>query len=195
MIDIPAWGWQVVTGAAVGLIVVGLLGAWRMGLNAAKVRSRAAHNSRLMSVTPEARPAQAADATLDPAVVRMIERLREQNRQLANQLRDLKEAAAPRPAPTSAAGPDDHATFDLGERCTSLERQLDALRKAHTQELAQLIRTVLEQIDALQTAHSEQVQVLQAQLGEGGDSLALRNASQAVQQASRTATAAFGRAG
>lgn len=191
MIDIPAWGWQLLTGGAAGLILGGVYGAWRMGRNASQEKARLAQNSRFMSVAPDSRQASTigAEAPLDPAVVRMIERLREQNRQLAGQLRELKESTAPRAS--AANGPD--SNFDLGERCTSLERQLDELRTAHTQELSQLMRTVLEQFDALQAAHGQQVQALHAQLGSAGDEPAVREAAQAVQQATRSAASAFGR--
>lgn len=194
MIDVPAWGWQLLTGAAAGLILGGAFGAWRMGRNAAQARQRTAEHSRLMSVAPDLRQTNPSpEAALDPAVVRMIERLREQNRQLATQLRELKEAEPHAAAPAAVAGNSTESSFDLGERCTSLERQLDEQRKAHAQELAQLMRTVLEQLDTLQAVHGQQVQLLQSQLGPEADTLALRNVAQAVQQTARTATAAFGR--
>lgn len=194
MIDVPAWGWQLLTGAAAGLILGGAFGAWRMGRNAAQARQRASEHSRLMSVAPaDLRQASPnPEAALDPAVVRMIERLREQNRQLATQLREIKEAEHHAAAPATATNRAE-SSFDLGERCTSLERQLDEQRKAHAQELAQLMRTVLEQLDALQAVHGQQVQLLQNQLGPEADTLALRNVAQTVQQTTRTAAAAFGR--
>lgn len=197
MIDVPAWGWQLLTGAAAGLILGGAFGAWRMGRNAAQARQRASEHSRLMSVAPDLRQTNPGpEAALDPAVVRMIERLREQNRQLATQLREIKEAESHATTPAAARGNNaDASSFDLGERCTSLERQLDEQRKAHAQELAQLMRTVLEQLDALQAAHTQQVQLLQSQLGPEADTLALRTAAQSVQQTARTAAAAFGRGG
>lgn len=195
MIDIPAWGWQLLTGAAAGLILGGAVGAWRMGRGATLARQRVADNSRLMSAAPDTRQTlqTGPEAALDPSVLRMIERLREQNRQLATQLRELKDSHGAHAAGRAGEDSGPESTFDLGERCTSLERQLDELRRAHTQELARLMRTVLEQLDALQGAHAHQVQLLQTQAGPQADNLALRNAAQAVQQTARTAAAAFGR--
>lgn len=165
MVDLPGWAWQVALFAGGGLALGVVLGAVlrrKPSPPPAPVRSRGASSDRS---TPAPAPA-AVDIPLDdvpspaPAATgtpqqRLLERLREQNLQLAAQ---VKTAA-------------DHHARQMSERqqeqqAESLrrDRQVEELRQNHSAEFSQLLEVVFEQVDRIQVAHGNQAQVLSQEL-------------------------------
>ncbi len=165
MVDLPGWAWQVALFAGGGLALGVVLGAVlrrKPSPPAAPVRSRGASSDRS---TPAPAPA-AVDIPLDdvpsppPAATgtpqqRLLERLREQNLQLAAQAK-------------SAA---DHHARQMSERqqeqqAESLrrDRQVEELRQNQSAEFSHLLEVVFEQVDRIQVAHSNQANVLSQEL-------------------------------
>lgn len=177
MVDLPGWAWQVALFAGGGLALGVVLGAV---LRRKPSPPPAASRPRSSNATAErSAPAPAAvDIPLDdgpsPAAApsgtpqqRLLERLREQNLQLAAQVK---------------SGADQHAR-QMSERqqeqqAESLrrDRQVEELRQNHSAEFSQLLEVVFEQVDRIQVAHSGQAQALSQELER------MRRLAQAVDQ-------------
>ncbi|MBQ0934073.1 hypothetical protein [Ideonella paludis] len=177
MVDLPGWAWQVALFAGGGLALGVVLGAVlrrKPSAPAAPARPRSAPADRS---TPAPAPAT-VDIPLDdvaspaPAITgtpqqRLLERLREQNLQLAAQAK-------------SAA---DHHARQMSERqqeqqAESLrrDRQVEELRQNHSAEFSHLLEVMFEQVDRIQVAHSNQAQALSQELER------MRQLAQAVDQ-------------
>lgn len=149
MVELPGWAWQVLVGAASGLALGVLIGAWRRRHHASKrPTAKLASADELPSV-----PAGGAHA--DTPQQRLLERLREQNLHFANQLR---------------ANADLHARQFIDKNAEQQaerlrhQREVEDLRQTHSAELSYLMKVVLEQFDALQKAHGHHVLALEMEM-------------------------------
>lgn len=168
MVDLPGWAWQVALFAGGGLALGVLLGTVfrrKPSPPPAVSRPRSTTSSTHERSAPTPAP-MSVDIPLDdspaPMVTptgtpqqRLLERLREQNLQLAAQVK-------------SAA---DHHARQMSERqqeqqAESLrrDRQVEELRQNHSAEFSQLLEVVFEQVDRIQVAHSGQAQALGQEL-------------------------------
>lgn len=165
MVDLPGWAWQVALFAGGGLALGVVLGAVlrrKPSPPPAPVRQRSASAERNSSVPAAATvdiplddlPSPAPAATGTPQQ-RLLERLREQNLQLAAQVKSAS---------------DQHAR-QMSERqqeqqAESLrrDRQVEELRQNHSAEFSHLLEVMFEQVDRIQVAHSHQAQALSQEL-------------------------------
>lgn len=165
MVDLPGWAWQVALFAGGGLALGVVLGAVlrrKPSPPPAPVRQRSASAERNSSVPAAATvdiplddlPSPAPAATGTPQQ-RLLERLREQNLQLAAQVKSAS---------------DQHAR-QMSERqqeqqAESLrrDRQVEELRQNHSAEFSHLLEVMFEQVDRIQVAHSHQAQTLSQEL-------------------------------
>lgn len=149
MVELPGWAWQVLVGAASGLALGVLIGAWR--LRSHKVKK------------PHTRPASLDEVPSVPASLthadtpqqRLLERLREQNLHFSNQLR---------------ANADLHTRQFIDKNAEQQaerlrhQREVEELRQTHSSELSYLMKVLLEQFDAIQKAHGHQVRALELEM-------------------------------
>jgi len=150
MDDMAGWIWPLVA-VAVGLALGIMLGAVRQ-------RGRRTGGTPRDSTTPSALPAAGAGdaAARDPTPQqRLLERLRVTNLQLTSQLKSLTEANARQQQEREQERQSDRMR---------LERELEELRQAHSNELSHLMNTLVEQVDGLNKAHAEQLKVLEAEI-------------------------------
>jgi hypothetical protein len=167
MLDWPTWVWQVA--AAIG-------GGLGLGVGLGALMQRRGKRSRSPSAASTApappQPARAAtgqgptalpeEADLprpargpDTPQQRLLERQREQSAQLASQLR----SAAETHARELGAKTQEHQAERL-----RAQRELEALRQAHAEELAHLMSVLVEQVDKIHQAHGRHVRLLEAEV-------------------------------
>jgi hypothetical protein len=108
--------------------------------------------SRLASDSAGTGRAAPADSTPQQ---RLLERLRAANLQLSAQMKSLAEA--------NSRQSQEREQERQAERLRQ-ERALEELRQAHSGELSHLMNTLVEQVDALNKAHAEQVKQLETEL-------------------------------
>lgn len=162
MLDVPTWVWQVVAAIGGGLgLGVGLGALMQRGRKRSPrgapgapppTAPRAAARAQAETDEP---PAARAEREDDTPQHRLLERQREQTSQLAAQLRAQGEA---------------HAR-ELGARTQECQaerlraqRELEALRQAHSEELAHLMTVLVEQVDRIHQLHAGHVRQLENEI-------------------------------
>lgn len=165
MVDLPGWAWQVALFAGGGLALGVVLGAVlrrKPSPPPAPVRQRSASAERNSSVPAAATvdiplddlPSPAPAATGTPQQ-RLLERLREQNLQLAAQVK----GAADQHARQMSERQQEQQAESLRR-----DRQVEELRQNHSAEFSHLLEVMFEQVDRIQVAHSQQTQTLSQEL-------------------------------
>lgn len=169
MLDVPTWVWQVVAaiGGGLGLgVALGALmqrGKKRKPRVAAATRPAAEAAARGGAARAAAEPGQSVDvpAGRPPETLsetpqqRLLERQREQTHQLASQLRSAEETHARELGARTQAY--------QAERLRS-QRELEALRQSHAEELSHLMSVLVEQVDRIHQLHARHVRHLEAEL-------------------------------
>lgn len=165
MVDLPGWAWQVALFAGGGLALGVVLGAVlrrKPSPPPAPVRQRSASAERNSSVPVAATVDIPLDdlPSLAPAVTgtpqqRLLERLREQNLQLAAQVK----GAADQHARQMSERQQEQQAESLRR-----DRQVEELRQNHSAEFSHLLEVMFEQVDRIQVAHSQQAQTLSQEL-------------------------------
>ncbi len=161
MSDNPVWFWQVIAVAAAGGLGLGIwIDSVRRKRQKAKSKRRvvrppaeAERPSMLHSQLPGVPPASGFRS--ESAQTRLLERLRENNLELAAKVKALTEQHA---RAFSESNQQQEA-----EKIRQ-ERQLEELRQAHSGELAHLMSVLVEQVDGIHKAHASQVKNLEAEL-------------------------------
>lgn len=165
MVDLPGWAWQVALFAGGGLALGVVLGAVlrrKPSPPPAPVRQRSASAERNSSVPAAVTvdiplddlPSPAPAATGTPQQ-RLLERLREQNLQLAAQVK----GAADQHARQMSERQQEQQAESLRR-----DRQVEELRQNHSAEFSHLLEVMFEQVDRIQVAHSQQTQTLSQEL-------------------------------
>lgn len=167
MLDWPNWVWQVAAAIGGGLgLGVGLGALMQRGR---KRRPRANPAAMGAAPLPPTRPAtspgdaeELAEADLPKAArgpdtpqQRLLERQREQSAQLASQLRTTGEAHVRELGAK---------TQELQAERLRAQRELEALRQSHAEELAHLMSVLVEQVDKIHLAHARHVRLLEAEV-------------------------------
>jgi small-conductance mechanosensitive channel len=167
MADIPAWYWQVL-GAIFGLGLGVLIGALRRKNKVVRPKQREPQAGRPSQLSRDAQepagPASQFHAPSGfrqdaPPQQRLMERLRENNLELAAQVKaltDLRDQA-------KAQG-QSRAQGELEALKVQYERQLEELRQAHSSELAHLMSVLVEQVDGIHKTHANHVRALEAEI-------------------------------
>lgn len=149
MVELPGWAWQVLVGAASGLALGVLIGAWRLR------RSKAKKTHTRPAGLDELPPVSGGPAHADTPQQRLLERLREQNLHFSNQLR---------------ANADLHTRQFIDKNAEQQaerlrhQREVEELRQTHSSELSYLMKVLLEQFDAIQKAHGHHVRALELEM-------------------------------
>ncbi|WP_374675784.1 hypothetical protein [Ideonella sp.] len=147
MNDYMAWMWPLLA-VAVGL-------ALGMMLGAARRRGRRGNpHTDEADALPSQPGGDMAGRDASPQQ-RLLERLRAANLQLSAQLKSLAEA--------HSRQQQEREQERQAERLRQ-EQALEELRQAHTGELSQLMKTMVEQVDRLNKAHSDQLKALETEL-------------------------------
>lgn len=174
VMDVPGWLWQmlvVVGGLGLGL----LLGGWFPRRQPPKRRSPAANNSVMAhgeASTHSLYGDGAANSQLpgraDTPQQRLLERLRENNLELATQLR-------------ASAGQHAHLLNEKDREVAALkvdyDQRVEELRQTHSSELKYLMTLLVEQVDGIHKAHASQVKALEAQIDRAQRELRRRQAA------------------
>lgn len=163
MVEIPNGGWWLMACAVAGLGLGLVLGAVprKTPPPPPATRGRTERPAATAVAGPSAAEAQAkphelaaADAAASPQQ-RLLERLREQNLQLAEQLRGIG---------------DQHAR-QMSERFQEAQaemlrrdREAEEMRQNHTAEYAHLMEVVFEQVDRLQVNHTRLTQAMESEM-------------------------------
>jgi len=188
--ELPTWIWQIAL-AALGLGLGLVLGAIGLKNTSSKNES--------LSRLPPAPPVPAAPPPVDSTQQRLLVKLREQNLELAAQLKAAREETR---RATEAAQHHDSADQvqlqrELDEAREAHARELDEAQEEHAQELAHLMSETVMQIDELNAKHANQMKVLEAEIdrmrgianaGGGEAETVLASAEQALGTGARQPT-------
>lgn len=163
--SVPGWLWQVL-GAAAGLALGLLLGAWMLRRQPAP-RRKAAHDPRpsdsklapLTTLMAGDNSSFGVNSQLpnraDSPQQRLLERLRESNLDLSAQLR----ASAAQHARLLKDKDDEVAALK-----EDYDQRVEELRQTHSSELKYLMALLVEQVDGIHKTHASHVKALEAEL-------------------------------
>lgn len=174
VMDVPGWLWQMAVVVAGGLGLGLLLGGWFQRRQAPKRRSAAAPPSAMASglaSTHSLYAEGAANSQLPPRAdtpqQRLLERLRENNLELSNQLR-------------ASAGQHARLLSEKDSEVAALkadyDQRVEELRQTHSSELKYLMNLLVEQVEGIYKANAAQIKALEAQIDRAQRDLRRRQA-------------------